>query len=111
MDVFEKLNKIRSEFTEEADKEIINGWENELREAGLRAEAIKPIADYIERLALKVRDNKKQLSENSELSEQQRNMLFAEVKVYNEVINYFLSAKNYAKYLENQIEETYKSIK
>jgi len=110
MDIFEKLEKIRSEFTEESDKEIIGNWENELREMGLRVEALKPIADYIERLAVKVRDNKKQLSENSELSDQQRNLLFAEVKVYNEVLNYFLSARNYAQYLEKQIEETYKSL-
>jgi hypothetical protein len=111
-DIFEKLNKIRNEFTDESDKEIISQWENELRELGVRIDvlSIEPIRDYIERLANKVRENRRQLSENSELSEHQRAMLFAEVKVYNEVLNYFLSAKNYAQYLEKQIEETYKSI-
>lgn len=113
MDIFEKLNKLRNEFTDEADKTIINQWEDELRELGVRIDVlrIEPIRDYIERLVNKVRENKRQLSENSELSQEQRTMLFAEVKVYNEVLNFFLSAKNYAQYLEKQIDDAYKVIK
>lgn len=113
MDIFEKLNEIRNEFTDETDKSIIDGWENDLRTLGVRIDVatIEPIRDYLERLANKVRENKRQLSENSELAENQRTMLFAEVKVYNEVLNYFLSAKNYAQYLEKQIDDAYKVIK
>jgi recombinational DNA repair ATPase RecF len=112
-DIFEKLNKLRNEFTDEADKTIINQWEDELRELGVRIDVlrIEPIRDYIERLANKVRENKKRLSEDSEVAEKERTMLFAEVKVYNEVLNFFLSAKNYAQYLEKQIDEAYNSLK
>jgi len=111
-DVFEKLNKLRSEFTEDSDKEIINKWEEELRDLGVRIDVLRlePIREYIERLANKIRENKKQLSENSELAERQRTMMFAEIKVYNEVLNFFLSAKNYAKYLEQQIDEAFKTV-
>lgn len=113
MDIFEKLNKLRNEYTDESDRSIIDTWENELRELGVRIDVlrIEPIRNYIERLANKVRENKRQLAENSELAENQRTMLFAEVKVYNEVLNFFLSAKNYASYLEKQINDTYKEIK
>lgn len=112
-DIFEKLNKLRNEFTDEADKTIINQWEDELRELGVRIDVlrIEPIRDYIERLANKVRENKKRLSEDLEVAEKERTMLFAEVKVYNEVLNFFLSAKNYAQYLEKQIDDAYNSLK
>jgi len=56
-DVFEKLNKLRSEFTEDSDKEIINKWEEELRDLGVRIDVLRlePIREYIERLANKIR--------------------------------------------------------
>ena len=111
MDIFEKLNKIR-EGLEETNKAIVNQWEDELRQLGVRIDAvnIQPIRELIERFANKVAENKKRLSEDSKLEQAERDMLFAECKVYNEVLNYFLSAKNYAKYLEKQIEETFNHL-
>ena len=111
-DIFEKLNKIR-EGLDDTDKEIVNQWEDELRQLGVRIDAvnIQPIRELIERFASKVKENKKRLSEDSQLAQAERDMLFAECKVYNEVLNYFLSAKNYARYLEKQIEDTFNAIK
>jgi hypothetical protein len=112
MDVFTKINEIRKGL-DESDSAIVGQWEDELRQLGVRIDAanIQPIRELLERFALKVKENKRQLSENSTLEQSERDMLFAECKVYNEVINYFLSAKNYAKYLEKQIDETFNSMK
>jgi hypothetical protein len=111
MDIFSKINKI-SEGLEETDKAIVNQWEDELRQLGVMIDVvnIQPIKELIERLANKVAENKKRLSEDSKLAQAERDMLFAECKVYNEVLNYFLSAKNYAQNLEKQIEDTFNSL-
>lgn len=111
MDIFEKLARIR-EGIDPNYLETINQWENNLRETGERINAVnlKPVREYLERIANKVAENKKRLSENSQIDETERAMLFAEIKVYNEVLNYFISAKGYAQAIEKEINETFNSL-
>lgn len=107
MSIYQKIEELKNEYSSEADLAIINGWERELMELAPKIEMakVKPIKELLESLVTKVRSAKAQLTENNTLSELERSNLFAEVKVYNEILNYFLSAKNYAEYLVNNIQE------
>lgn len=113
MSIYETINRLKQEYSSEADKEIIGNWERELYELAPKIELaqIQPIKELLERMVTKVRNNKNQLSEDAELNRQQRDALMAENKVYNELINFFASANNYAKYLAETIKEAEKSLK
>ena len=112
MSIYDTIEELKSEYTSEADRYVIEGWEKELMELAPKIDLakVKPIRERLESLAYKIRSNKVEL-EDPDLPEEKRRYIIAEIKVYNEELNFYGSAKNYAKYLVENIDNAKKSLK
>jgi len=107
MSIYQKIEELKKEYSSEADIAVIDGWQRELMELAPQIELakVKPISDLLNRYMGKIRANKERLTTETTIDDRERIQMLAEIKVYNELLNYFLSAKNYAKYIVKNIEE------
>lgn len=103
--VLEKIENLKSEYTEDSSKDQLERWENDLKEAGTKASALQleVVKKGLIQFAEKVKNNKLSLSGKQELTEEQRRQMFAEIKAYQEVIDYFINPIKYIEYITNEI--------
>lgn len=105
-DLINQIQKAKAEYTEEISQHQLDTWEKELKENGAKLSALQleVVKTGLLQWANKIRENKKLLVEPG-LTDQQIVRMFAENKVYEEVINYFINPKLYIDYVAAELKK------
>lgn len=105
--VLERIKELKSEYTEDSSKDQLDRWEKDLKEAGTQASALQleVVKKALIQFGEKIKQNKSALAGDQDLTEDKRRQMFAENKVYQEVIDYFINPANYIKYITEEIKK------